>query len=100
MSLNIDRRRRNRSAAHFAAKQTGENRNALVRWAVSEWLNRHGKPQWPDKDCRVALDKKTPRVVERRRRELGALDFCKRLIWPNDKGRTRRPLFAEERRLT
>ena len=31
-----------------AAKQTGENRNALVRQAVSDWLNRHGKPQWPD----------------------------------------------------
>jgi len=30
------------------AKQTGENRNALVRQAVSDWLNRHGKPQWPD----------------------------------------------------
>jgi hypothetical protein len=24
------------------------NRNALVRRAVSEWLSRHGKPQWPD----------------------------------------------------
>jgi predicted transcriptional regulator len=32
----------------LAAQQTGENRNALVRRAVSEWLNRHGKPQWPD----------------------------------------------------
>lgn len=31
-----------------AAKQAGESRNALVRQAVSEWLNRHGKPQWPD----------------------------------------------------
>jgi predicted transcriptional regulator len=31
-----------------AAKRTGENRNALVRQAVSDWLNRHGKPQWPD----------------------------------------------------
>ena len=30
------------------AKQTGESRNALVRQAVNEWLNRHGKPQWPD----------------------------------------------------
>jgi len=30
------------------AKQSGENRNALVRQAVSEWLNRHGKPQWPE----------------------------------------------------
>jgi predicted transcriptional regulator len=30
------------------AKQTGESRNALVRQAVSDWLNRHGKPQWPD----------------------------------------------------
>jgi predicted transcriptional regulator len=33
---------------NHAAKQSGENRNALVRQAVSEWLNRHGKPQWPD----------------------------------------------------
>lgn len=31
-----------------AAKQVGESRNALVRRAVSEWLGRHGKPQWPD----------------------------------------------------
>jgi len=30
------------------AKQVGESRNALVRQAVSDWLNRHGKPQWPD----------------------------------------------------
>ena len=30
------------------AKQTGENRNALVRQAVRDWLNRRGKPQWPD----------------------------------------------------
>lgn len=33
---------------NHAAKQSGENRNALVRQAVSEWLNRHGKPQWPE----------------------------------------------------
>src|SRR5471030_862374 len=26
------------------AKQAGESRNALVRHAVSDWLNRHGKP--------------------------------------------------------
>ncbi len=30
------------------AKKAGESRNALVRQAVSEWLNRHGKPQWPE----------------------------------------------------
>jgi hypothetical protein len=30
------------------ARQVGESRNALVRQAVSEWLNRHGQPQWPD----------------------------------------------------
>lgn len=30
------------------AKRAGESRNALVRQAVSEWLNRHAKPQWPD----------------------------------------------------
>ena len=30
------------------AKQAGESRNALVRQAVSEWLKRHGKPQWPE----------------------------------------------------
>ena len=30
------------------AKQAGESRNALVRHAVSDWLNRHGKPRWPD----------------------------------------------------
>jgi predicted transcriptional regulator len=33
---------------NHVATQAGENRNALVRRAVSEWLNRHGKPQWPD----------------------------------------------------
>lgn len=31
-----------------AAEQAGENRNALIRRAVSEWLARNGKPQWPD----------------------------------------------------
>ncbi len=29
------------------AKKSGESRNALVRQAVSEWLKRQGKPQWP-----------------------------------------------------
>ena len=29
------------------AGQAGESRNALVRQAVSEWLKRHGEPQWP-----------------------------------------------------
>ena len=31
-----------------AAKKARESRNAIVRQAVSEWLGRHGKPQWPD----------------------------------------------------
>ena len=31
-----------------AAEQAGQTRNALIRQAVSEWLNRHDKPQWPD----------------------------------------------------
>lgn len=31
-----------------AAEQAGESRNALIRKAVSEWLSRHAKPQWPD----------------------------------------------------
>ncbi|WP_194266256.1 CopG family transcriptional regulator [Dechloromonas sp. H13] len=31
-----------------AAKESGENRNALIRQAVAEWLARHGKPQWPE----------------------------------------------------
>ena len=30
------------------AEQAGETRNALIRQAVSEWLNRNGKPNWPD----------------------------------------------------
>lgn len=30
------------------AEKAGESRNALVRQAVSEWLKRHGKPQWPE----------------------------------------------------
>lgn len=30
------------------AKQVGETRNALIREAVKEWLNRHACPQWPD----------------------------------------------------
>lgn len=30
------------------AKKAGESRNAVVRQAVSEWLKRHGKPQWPE----------------------------------------------------
>lgn len=33
---------------NLAARQEGESRNALVRQAVGEWLNRHRKPQWPD----------------------------------------------------
>jgi Ribbon-helix-helix protein, copG family len=32
----------------IAAKDSGENRNALIRQAVAEWLARHGKPQWPE----------------------------------------------------
>jgi predicted transcriptional regulator len=33
---------------NHVAKQAGETRNALIRQAVSEWLQRHGKPNWPD----------------------------------------------------
>lgn len=33
---------------NLAAKKSPESRNAIVRQAVSEWLSRHGKPQWPD----------------------------------------------------
>ena len=33
---------------NHAAEQGGESRNALIRKAVSEWLQRQGKPQWPD----------------------------------------------------
>jgi hypothetical protein len=33
---------------NHVAEEVGESRNALVRRAVSEWLNRQGKPQWPD----------------------------------------------------
>jgi hypothetical protein len=31
-----------------AAKQAGENRNAVIRRAVQEWLAQRGKPQWPE----------------------------------------------------
>ncbi len=31
-----------------AAKRAGENRNAVIRRAVQEWLERHGRPQWPE----------------------------------------------------
>lgn len=30
------------------AEQTGETRNALIRKAVSAWLQRQGPAQWPD----------------------------------------------------
>ena len=30
------------------ARRTGESRNALIRQAVRDWLNRHEEPQWPD----------------------------------------------------
>ena len=30
------------------AELTGESRNALVRHAVTDWLSRHGTPQWPE----------------------------------------------------
>jgi hypothetical protein len=29
-----------------AAKELGENRNAVIRHAVQDWLRRQGKPQW------------------------------------------------------
>ena len=31
-----------------AVEQSGASRNALIRLAVTEWLHRQGKPQWPD----------------------------------------------------
>jgi hypothetical protein len=31
-----------------AAQETGETRNALIRQAVQEWLDRHGKTEWPE----------------------------------------------------
>lgn len=30
-----------------AAQQAGENRNAVIRRAVQEWLARRHQPQWP-----------------------------------------------------
>lgn len=30
------------------AAERGETRNALVRRAVAEWLERHERPQWPE----------------------------------------------------
>jgi len=30
-----------------AAKVRGENRNAVIRQAVQEWLRREGRPEWP-----------------------------------------------------
>ena len=30
------------------AKRSGESRNALIRQALSDWLNKHDKPHWPD----------------------------------------------------
>ncbi len=30
-----------------AAKELGENRNAVIRQAVQDWLRRQGRPQWP-----------------------------------------------------
>jgi hypothetical protein len=31
-----------------AAQDSGDNRNALIRRAVSEWLARQAQPQWPE----------------------------------------------------
>jgi hypothetical protein len=30
-----------------AAKERGENRNAVIRHAVQEWLRREGRSEWP-----------------------------------------------------
>ena len=30
------------------ARQSGQTRNALIRSAVKDWLERRNKPQWPD----------------------------------------------------
>ena len=30
------------------AQQSGQTRNALIRSAVQEWLERRNRPQWPD----------------------------------------------------
>jgi hypothetical protein len=30
------------------AHQSGQTRNALIRYAVQEWLARINKPQWPE----------------------------------------------------
>jgi predicted transcriptional regulator len=31
-----------------AAHKTGQSRNALIRRALDDWLNRRGASQWPD----------------------------------------------------
>jgi predicted transcriptional regulator len=33
---------------NHAAEEAGESRNALIRRAVGEWLNRQGASCWPD----------------------------------------------------
>jgi len=35
-----------------AAEATGESRNALIRQAIDEWLNRRGAGRWPDEILR------------------------------------------------
>ena len=30
------------------AQQAGQTRNALIRQAVRDWLDRRARPQWPD----------------------------------------------------
>ncbi|GAB1386142.1 ribbon-helix-helix domain-containing protein [Melaminivora sp.] len=44
-NLYLDDQTGNQLAA--LTRETGETRNALIRQAVSDWLARHSKPQWP-----------------------------------------------------
>jgi predicted transcriptional regulator len=53
-----------------AAKQVGENRNAVIRRAVQEWLDRHGKPQWPEAVLSFAGEPEMP-AFEAGRAHLG-----------------------------
>ncbi len=53
-----------------AAKIAGENRNAVIRQAVQDWLVRRGKPQWPQAVLSYAGDPDMP-AFEQGRKHLG-----------------------------
>ncbi|GAB6040353.1 ribbon-helix-helix domain-containing protein [Endothiovibrio diazotrophicus] len=54
------------SALNQAVENSGKSRNAIIREAIREWLQHHGKRRWPEEVLAFEGDPRFPPFEERR----------------------------------